>query len=624
MQAISHRDDHSRISLGHRRGVSDLARFALDLTWARADSESAARLRSYPSPPMSGSPPLPPKVSQEVAERSQGTYQATTQDAYRGIPATQGEERAQTGAPLPPRSFLLEGPERMYAFHRSEMPVTRPLSYHQQHTQLAPQPAYLLAPGAGAGLGSGPGAGVGAGPGVTAGPLPTPHYAAASHHPIQESHQTSPKPQRKTKGHVASACVPCKKAHLRCDARRPCSRCEQNGKQDACIDVQHRKRGRPRLRDDRETKFDVARYGPASDPMRRPMPSMYGQGAPMGMGYDDNLRRTQSYRVLKSQPAEPIAPRYPERGSASDANVYPAPLSISTRAPEPAAILTLGLDLAKASSTFWDAVGRQPMEGLRLADLLVSGDREKVSALQRQMHDEQKRKDPTYLPPIFGRETEVRVMQALGFTSEELGRYAFDWQEYLTFLSPDGQQRQFPLRLGLAKQDSIYFVVLWLTTLPARHFQYLTPSPNPRDMTYSYQLLQQPYSQPTPVSATFDPRQSRLGDSGYGARQGAPPGAASQMIAGLSPGHPSSYASSPSRSEYTVAPPPYQLPRNELHTAGRPSQTPGYQLPPIRNPQPVTSQHQELSYLSRDDRSRVDIGGLLDRPGPPQNKQHQH
>lgn len=27
--------------------------------------------------------------------------------------------------------------------------------------------------------------------------------------------QPSPKPQRKTKGHVASACVPCKRAHLR-------------------------------------------------------------------------------------------------------------------------------------------------------------------------------------------------------------------------------------------------------------------------------------------------------------------------------------------------------------------------------------------------------------------------
>jgi hypothetical protein len=26
---------------------------------------------------------------------------------------------------------------------------------------------------------------------------------------------TSPKTQRKTKGHVASACVPCKRAHLR-------------------------------------------------------------------------------------------------------------------------------------------------------------------------------------------------------------------------------------------------------------------------------------------------------------------------------------------------------------------------------------------------------------------------
>lgn len=43
--------------------------------------------------------------------------------------------------------------------------------------------------------------------------------------------QTSPKAVRKAKAHVASACVNCKKKHLRCDNARPCRRCVQSGKE---------------------------------------------------------------------------------------------------------------------------------------------------------------------------------------------------------------------------------------------------------------------------------------------------------------------------------------------------------------------------------------------------------
>ncbi|KAK0722167.1 hypothetical protein B0T26DRAFT_642510 [Lasiosphaeria miniovina] len=606
MQAVDYCGGDSRVSLGKRRGVSDLARFPLDLTWARADSESAARLRSYPSPPMSGSPPLPPKSSQEAAERSLEAYQATTHDVYRGIPATtRGDERVQASAPLPPRPFPPDAPERMpYPFYRSEGSVNRPLTYPQHHPQLTPQPTYLPAPG----------------PGVTAGPLPTPQaYPVPPHHPMQEPmHQTSPKPQRKTKGHVASACVPCKKAHLRC---RPCSRCLTNGKEEACIDVQHRKRGRPRLRDEREAKFDGPRFGSAADAMRRPIQSLYSPGSSIGMAYEENIRRTQSYRVLKSQPAETIAPRFPDRGSVSDANIFPAPLSISTRPPELAAFLTVDFEFAKSSSTFRDAIGRQSLSGFKLADFLAPGDREKASSLQQMVHNDQKRKDPTYLPPILGMGKDERVIQALGFSSEEISRYPLDWHEVVTFVGHDGQARQVSMQMGLVKKESVYFVVVVLS-LPTRQFQYPTPSPNPREMSYSYQPLQQPYSQPTPVSATFDPRGSRPGDGGYGPRQAAAPGAPPSLMLGLSPGLASSYTASPSRPDYPVPGPPYQVPRSELHTAIHTHQGVPYQLPPIRNQHPNASQ-QEPSYQPRAERSRVDIGGLLDRSGPP-NPQQQH
>jgi hypothetical protein len=207
MQAYSPRGDDSWTSFGQRRGISDPARFGLDLTRARAGFGGAAGPRSYPSPPMSGSPPLPPKTSHGVAERSQGaTYPLTTQDVYSSIPATQSEGRTQGGIAGGPRPFLTDTPDRApYAFPRPEGTGPRPLPYPQPLSQVATQPAAYLS---------------GHGTGATSshpGPLPALQtYPPATHRPTPDAlHNAPPKPQRKTKGHVASACVPCKKAHLR-------------------------------------------------------------------------------------------------------------------------------------------------------------------------------------------------------------------------------------------------------------------------------------------------------------------------------------------------------------------------------------------------------------------------
>lgn len=73
-------------------------------------------------------------------------------------------------------------------------------------------------------------------------------------------------------------------------AQRPCSRCISNNKADSCVDVQHKKRGRPRLRDDRESRYDASRFGGPPEPLlSRPL-SAYEPGPPMGMGL---LKRTK-------------------------------------------------------------------------------------------------------------------------------------------------------------------------------------------------------------------------------------------------------------------------------------------------------------------------------------------
>ncbi|GAB1318972.1 Zn(2)-C6 fungal-type domain-containing protein [Madurella fahalii] len=610
MRALGHRNDDSWTSFGQRRGISDPTRFCLDLTRTRAGSGGAARLGSYPSPPMSGSPPLPPKTSQEVAERTQGAYQATTQDVYRGIPATQGEERTLTGAAGLSRPVFSATPEQaQYALPRLEGSATRPLHYPQQLSQVAAQPApYLPIPGSGAAASQ-------------PGPPPAPQsYATPIHHSLQEPLLNTPlKPQRKTKGHVASACVPCKKAHLRC---------KSTNKEQACVDVQHKKRGRPRLRDDSQPKYDASGFGSATAAMRRPLSSAYGPGPSLGMVYDDNLRRTQSYRVLKSQPAESIAPRFPERGLPSDANIYPPPLSMTTAraSEEPVAFLTMNLEFSKASPSFLSAIRRASVTGLKLADVLTAEDRTKAARVERQAQEEQARTDPKYLPPVFSSGRGETVMQSLGFTPEEVLRYSLPWLDTFNFVGDDGQGHLIPIRAGLAKENSIYFVVLLLNRGPRP--LYPTPSPSIRDPAYSYETPLQHYSQPTPLSATFDPRQSRLGDVGYEPRQPLMVGGPPHMSAGRSPGLPPTYATSPGRPEYPASPSPYQTPRSEVHPTSRPpTQVAEYQLlplPRIRSPPAGTPQPLEPPrYQAREERSRVDIGGLLERPAPTKDPQRE-
>ncbi|RDW70466.1 putative C6 transcription factor [Aspergillus mulundensis] len=85
------------------------------------------------------------------------------------------------------------------------------------------------------------------------------------------------KTTRRTKAHVASACVNCKKKHLGCDPARPCRRCVLSGKADTCVDVTHKKRGRPPLKADegsiRTYATQMDHRGAPTDPgqARRPM-----------------------------------------------------------------------------------------------------------------------------------------------------------------------------------------------------------------------------------------------------------------------------------------------------------------------------------------------------------------
>ncbi|PWY89827.1 hypothetical protein BO70DRAFT_129626 [Aspergillus heteromorphus CBS 117.55] len=107
-------------------------------------------------------------------------------------------------------------------------------------------------------------------PGTTARPLPQ-------------------KPTRRTKAHVASACVNCKKKHLGCDPARPCRRCVLSGKEATCVDVTHKKRGRPPLKAEEASLRTYAAH----------MDNRVTSGEPHGSQSRRSLHRATSSREIR-------------------------------------------------------------------------------------------------------------------------------------------------------------------------------------------------------------------------------------------------------------------------------------------------------------------------------------
>lgn len=144
---------------------------------------------SYPSPPMSG-PPSPSKAQSELSHTT--TAGPPTQD-FRVEPVTTSAPIATTLSSLPPTLY-----GSTIGALAPNAPAAVPFSTHRGHTTLPPiqQP-------------------------VTAPSVPAPN-------PIAGPSYTR---GRKSKAHVASACVNCKRAHLSCDVNRPCARCVASGKQ---------------------------------------------------------------------------------------------------------------------------------------------------------------------------------------------------------------------------------------------------------------------------------------------------------------------------------------------------------------------------------------------------------
>ncbi|KAL8698844.1 MAG: hypothetical protein Q9224_001667 [Gallowayella concinna] len=278
---------------------------------------------------------------------------------------------------------------------------------------------------------------------------------------------------RRAKAHVPSACVNCKRKHLACETKRPCNRCLQTGKEATCVDVQHKKRGRPRLREEetiREVAFGIDAHAEAYASQTGLIP-LTEPGRP----------RSKSYRELRSQPEGFYSSQRPRTSDAGYGNPYPpgasrvpmSPISSYTSESVPTVLLTPDFRVAQHNYAFADALALQnSLKGYALLDLVVPSDREKIHRLQAALRAEML--DSAHLPPMSGRFdpiTSMPYIEDLNIGQVTAGFHTRS--EYWSFRLPGDRSRGFPISISLARGPGHFVILTLVHSIPSN------PIPSP-------------------------------------------------------------------------------------------------------------------------------------------------
>ena len=296
-----------------------------------------------------------------------------------------------------------------------------------------------------------------------------------------------------------------------------------------CVDVQHKKRGRPRLRD--EDNGRGASYG-----SEYAHPQLYPAQSD-SIALEGSSQRSQyrpaSYRELRSLPDSPyggvqdnraalsrsVIPAYPNVDPSRDIRNNSQSEALIKRLPEvnPTALLTLDFVVSQSNAAFIDALAlRSQAEGKVLKDLVIPSEKEKIKRLQSSLTAEMHSSLQT---PYF-RSSANEYASGASPEEQDLFECTAGFQprsEYWTFRLPNGQSRGYPISISLARTNA-YFVVLTLvsstnppmTLASPAHQGAWTPSPpnssHGIQSPYSQRLVERPRR--SEVAPTTNPYQS--------------------------------------------------------------------------------------------------------------------
>ena len=243
--------------------------------------------------------------------------------------------------------------------------------------------------------------------------------------------------------------------------------------QDSCIDVQHKKRGRPRLREEDNMRDPYAANYPHPDlfPVESTIISVAQSDRP----------RSKSYRELRSQPDAVYTAQRPKTSDAiyyGNQQLYGSNSTATSSflpSTTPTVLLTPDFVVAQHNRAFADVLALPyTARGWRLADLVVPNDQEKVSRARTLLRGELQSANSLYaldsqydsragMPPIESLDVGLATS---GFKTQS---------EYWTFRLPPDKSRGFPISITLAR-TSTFFVVLTLIQRASPTHSVLSPT----------------------------------------------------------------------------------------------------------------------------------------------------
>ncbi|TID21322.1 gb [Venturia nashicola] len=310
---------------------------------------------------------------------------------------------------------------------------------------------------------------------------------------------------RRAKAHVARACQNCKKAHLSCDEARPCARCVSSGKQATCIDVEHKKRGRPRLRDDRDQRLEQAAAAVVAAAVATSQHSRRSSDLALS-GRVHGHRRGESLRVLRSQasggeglqgeaqgqmPHLMADPRYQQ-------HYQPGPESYRNTGPPLTAFLNMDLRILKASTElrrlFADG---GDIRNRSLSDFIGPQHQQALQRIQSDLRDERTSREPTFLPGIFPEQQEQESVAGMDVeAAESVSQGYSERRDSFSFRLASGRTEYLHVRLRLAKTRTFFATLI----LQRQHMQV---QPIPQQSPYGRPGGYLPMPQPSPTQLGF-------------------------------------------------------------------------------------------------------------------------
>jgi hypothetical protein len=368
--------------------------------------------------------------------------------------------------------------------------------------------------------------------------------------------------------------------------------------------VQHKKRGRPRLRDDRDfVRPEEGRQPPsltasapvasAPEPFSRHEPyatSHFHHAAEPSYVPGRVAQRTDS--VAGPHPLAVASPTLQDRFSSTGSHTGSLP-SPYTAGPDPGhpslpvAFLNLDLVVQKSNQAFQDLITfLGNVEGKHLGEMLDPRQNESLQRLRNELRDERDDREPTYMAPItpLGHDPmRVAMESVVDKDVDRISQGFTDRPTVMSFRLPNSQYQSLQTQVRLAK-TSLYFVTLVVHTPPRP-----TSLPHP---AHSVALqapahAPQPMPAPTPLSArNYTPQQVRPPSSASSAPS-SPYFNFSFARTSLPTFSPNSYAGSP-----TYAYSPSTGPESSYFPAFRPHSQSAAQLSPystMSRPGSVTS-----------------------------------